>query len=441
MIKKHNFFTFILIASLLINNFIFATPVTIQKDEPSIVAESAILIDAKTGNILFQKNADKKQYPASITKLMTSLLVIENLSPSDIISFSKDAIYGIERGSSHIGMDVGEQITVDQALHGLLLMSANEVANGLAEKVGGSIESFADLMTNRAKELGAKNTHFVNPHGLHNDNHYTTAYDMAMITRGIYNNKYFLQIMKDVIYQIPPTNKTTEIRHLSQQHKLLNPHRDSSLYRPDVIGGKTGYTDIAKNTLVTIARKGDVDLIAVVLKGESSSFYQDTSKLLDYGFNSYKSITLNHQTDVVKSLPVYSVKSGKLYEVGTGRIGVAKEKNLLLNKLIKERDIKTNIDLPDYLEMGVKIGDTLGSIQYLSNGKILAESELVLSKIDFEASPYNASLPIENRALQKANYYLIVLCILIFIIACFLFIRTKRKKALTKKLRFTKTNK
>lgn len=435
MIKKHNFFIFILIASLTIHNFTFASPA----DEPSIVAESAILIDAKTGSILFEKNAQKKQYPASITKLMTALLVIENLSPNDMISFSKDAIYGIERGSSHIGMDVGEQITVDQALHGLLLMSANEVACGLAEKVSGSIESFADLMTNRAKELGAKNTHFVNPHGLHDENHYTTAYDMALITRGIYNNKYFLQIMKDVIYQIPPTNKTTEVRHLSQQHKLLNKHRDSRLYRPDVIGGKTGYTDVAKNTLVTIARKGDIDLIAVVLKGESNSFYQDTTKLLDYGFNSYKSIVLNHKADVIKSLPIYSIKSGKLYEVGTGRIGVAKEGNLLINKLIKERDIKTTITLPTYLEMGVKIGDPLGSIQYLSDGKILAESELVLSKIDFDAAPYNASMPIENRALKKVNYYLLILLAVLLMLITFLFVHTKRKKALSKKLRFTKT--
>jgi len=398
---------------------------------PVIQAESAILIDAKSHTILFEKNANKKQYPASITKIMTALLAIENLSPTDLITFSEESIFSIERGSSHIGMDVGEQITVDQALHAILLMSANEVANGLAEATSGSIENFAIKMTDRAKELGAKNTHFVNPHGLHDVNHYTTAYDMALITSYIYDNSYFQEIMKDITYQIPSTNKTTEIRYLSQQHPLMNKQRDSRMYREDVIGGKTGYTDIARHTLVTVAKHGDIELIVVILNAERDAVYSDTNKLLDYGINSYQTLNLHGPNTIIKTLPMYSVKSGQSYQAGNCAISVEKPLSLLVRSDIKERDITTRIELPEYMELGANKGAIVGDITYLHGSQILAKNNLLIKDIDFSPSPYATILPIQNKFVPSRIIYLLLLIVALLIILLF-FIKRRHNKKRTK---------
>lgn len=408
---------------------------------PTIQAEAAILMDAKTGTVLFEKNANERHYPASITKIMTALLAIENLNPTDIISFSQDAIFSIERGSSHIALDVGEQITVDQALHALLLASANEVANGLAEKVSGSIDNFAAVMTNKAKELGAKNTHFANPHGLHDENHYTTAYDMALITRNIYNNEYFLEIMSTPTYQIPPTNKTSEVRPLAQQHSMLNKFKDSSIYREDVIGGKTGYTDIARQTLVTTARKNGIDLIVVILKGERNEIYKDTTALLDYGFGSYKSLELHTPNDTLARLPIYSIKSGKLYELGTGKISVSETKNIMVENDLKQRELITQVDLPEHLEIGVQENDVVGTITYINQGKTLAQSELIVSAIDFTPAPYKANYPPVSQTISKLSLIFSTLIgAIILITIVIILIRLKAtNKFKHKKLKFSKT--
>ncbi len=405
---------------------------------PIIDAESAILIDAKSKTVLFEKNAYKKQYPASITKIMTALLAIENLSPTDIITFSKEAIFSIERGSSHIGMDVGEQITVDQALHGVLLMSANEVANGLAEAASGSIENFAIKMTDRAKELGAVNTNFVNPHGLHNDNQYTTAYDMALIASYIYNNSYFTEIMNHTTYQIPNTNKTTETRYLSQQHRLMNQQRDSKMYRPDVIGGKTGYTDIARHTLVTIAKHGDIELIVVILKSEKDSLYKDTNKLLDYGINSYRTLNLHNPNTTLKTLPMYSVKSGKLYQAGNCAISAEDPLSVLVRKDIKERDITTHIDLPEYIEIGSQKGNVIGQITYLHGTQVLAKNNLLIKDIEFSPSPYATVVPVHTKIFSDKSIYVAIFVTLLIMGLLAIRIRTvkKRRRRKIMKLKF-----
>ena len=420
---------------------IMAEPLALSA--PTIQAESAILIDAKSKTILFEKNAHKKQYPASITKLMTALLAIENLSPTDLITFSKEAIFSIERGSSHIGMDVGEQITVDQALHGVLLMSANEVANGLAEATSGSIENFGIKMTERAKELGAMNTHFVNPHGLHNENQYTTAYDMALITSYIYNDSYFSEIMRNITYQIPSTNKTTETRYLSQQHRLMNQQRDSKMYRADVIAGKTGYTDIARHTLVTVSKRSDIELIAVVLKSERDSLYTDTNALLNYGMNSYRTLSLHSPSTSLKTLPMYSIKSGQTYQAGNCSIAVEKPLSILIRKDIKERDITTHTDLPEYIELGASKGSIIGSITYLHGTQILAKNTLLIKDIEFSASPYTTVLPTPNKFIVEKKFYFVFISTIltIFFLSALRFFIKRRKRKKSTKLKFTRHRK
>lgn len=385
---------------------------------PEIAAQAAILMDAKTKTVLYEKNAYEKHYPASITKLMTALLAIENLSPDQTITFSKDAIFGIEPGSSHIGIQVDEQLTVDQALHGLLLMSANEVANGLAEAVSGSINAFADRMTDRAKELGALNTHFANPHGLHDPNHYTTAYDMALIGSYLAENDYFLSLMKDTTFNIPPTNVTNETRYLYQQHHMLNKVRNPKTYRKDVIGGKTGYTDQARHTLVTVAKQGDTTLVAVILQSEKPTLYSDTASLLDYGFASYQSLTLHTTDDILKALPCYAVKSGHSYQSANYGLAVAKDAQAIVLNSVKPEDIQLAFEVPEFLDPTYQVGDNVGSVSFTLNGKTLCKSDLIVKQIDSLPEPtfpfYESFFhsPIILCLIGIAG--LIILCLLIF---------------------------
>lgn len=406
----------------------------IDASELTIGAEAALLMDAETKTVLYEKNGYTRQYPASITKLMTALLAIENLSPEQTITFSKEAIFSIEPGSNHIGMDVGEQITVDQALHGLLLESANEVANGLGEAVSGSISGFAQLMTDRASQLGALDTHFVNPNGLHDPEHYTTAYDMALIASYLTTNDYFLQIMKDTSYQIPPTNLVDEVRYLAQQHPMINPVRNPSLFREDVIGGKTGYTDQARQTLVTMARRGETTLVAVILKAEKSTVYTDTNELLDFGFNSYTTKTLHTTDEILKTLPMYSVKSGQDYLAANCGISLAEDANLLINRLVDEEDISLSFDLPESLLPSVQSGDLIGTVDFVLNGKSLGTFNLIVSKIDWQPEP-------EFNALQKLSFLppmyvaLIVILALFMLLLLFFFIRKHHKRRKRIKMR------
>ena len=248
--------------------------------QPEIQAQGAVLMDAATGNLLYSKEAETKFYPASITKLMTALLVAEKCSLDDTVTFSKTAVTNLESGAVTLGLVEGDKLTVRQSLYGLLLKSANEVANGLAEHTAGSISKFADMMNARAKELGCTNTNFVNPNGLNNSNHYTTPHDMALIARAAFQNGTVSKIASTLSYQIPATQKAAA-RTISLGHKMLYPN--DARYYQGVIGGKTGYTSLAGNTLVTCAERDGVRLIAVIMKSKSTR-YTDTSALLDYGF-------------------------------------------------------------------------------------------------------------------------------------------------------------
>ena len=248
--------------------------------QPEIQAQGAVLMDAATGNLLYSKEAETKFYPASITKLMTALLVAEKCSLDDTVTFSKTAVTNLESGAVTLGLVEGDKLTVRQSLYGLLLKSANEVANGLAEHTAGSISKFADMMNARAKELGCTNTNFLNPNGLNNSNHYTTPHDMALIARAAFQNGTVSKIASTLSYQIPATQKAAA-RTISLGHKMLYPN--DARYYQGVIGGKTGYTSLAGNTLVTCAERDGVRLIAVIMKSKSTQ-YTDTSALLDDGF-------------------------------------------------------------------------------------------------------------------------------------------------------------
>lgn len=253
-----------------------------QAAVPQIKAEGAVLYDAVRDQVLYEKNADTRYYPASITKIMTALLVLEHCNLNDTVTFSQTAVTNLESGAVTLGVKAGDQFTVEQCLYGLLLKSANEIANGLAEHVSGSISGFAELMNQKAAALGCTNTHFVNPNGLNHSNHYTTARDMALIADAAFSNQTLCKIASSVNYDFPATASIPSVRRLTMGHKMVNPK--NSEYYNGIVGGKTGYTSLAGNTLVTCAERNGTRLIAVILKSRQTH-YSDTKALLDYGFS------------------------------------------------------------------------------------------------------------------------------------------------------------
>lgn len=256
---------------------------------PLIGAEAAILIEANTGTILYAKNIDKKEYPASITKLLTGLIAIENSSLDDIVTFSNDAVFSVPGDASGMGMDVNEQITMEQALYGILVGSANEAANAVAEHVGGSLVGFSDLMNQRARQLGCTDSHFVNANGLFDANHYTTAYDMAIIAKEFFSYELLSKMSNTETYNIPISETQPDDIWIYSHHRLLTGRQFEYEY---FIGGKTGYTDNARQTLVSCAQKDGMRLICVILKEESPAQFTDTVDLFNYGFSNFQMLNV-----------------------------------------------------------------------------------------------------------------------------------------------------
>ena len=261
----------------------------------SVQAESGIVIDADTGTVLWGQNIHNQYFPASITKIMTALIVIETCSLDETVTFSHNAVFNVEAGSCNAGIHEGDKLSVKDCLYALLLKSANEAANALAEHVAGSTEAFADMMNAKAKELGCTDTHFANPSGLNDPEHYTSTYDMALIARAAFLNPTFEEIDSTTYYKLPPNSINPEGLTIYPGHKMLK--KSTPYYYPGIVGGKTGYTTLAGNTLVTCARKNGLKLIAVILKGSTPQYWTDTKNLLDFGFENFVSVrAADHET-------------------------------------------------------------------------------------------------------------------------------------------------
>lgn len=276
-----------------------------------IAAEGGILMDANSGAILYAKNIHTPYYPASITKILTALIIIENCDLNDTLTFSHNAIFNVEGNSSSAGFDVGDKITVKDALYALLLKSANESANALAEYYAGSIDKFVDIMNQRAKELGCTESHFANPSGLNNPNHYVTAYDYALICRAAFNNPKFVEIDSTTYYKLPASRWVPAGQTIYSHHSMLK--RNNPLHYEGIIGGKTGFTSLAGNTLVTCAQRNDLKLITVILNGHMTH-YTDTKALLDFGFANFKSVKIsdagNAYGNVMQNIELVKTKNG-----------------------------------------------------------------------------------------------------------------------------------
>ncbi|WP_312043570.1 D-alanyl-D-alanine carboxypeptidase family protein [Anaerotignum sp.] len=406
-------------------------PVTIETMKaPELNAEAAILMDATTGEILFEKNSKSKMYPASITKIMTVLLALEKGNLSDTITFSHDAVYSIEPGSAHIAMQEDEQITLEQALYGILLRSANEVANAVGEYVDGSIPAFAQHMTQRAKELGCESTNFLNANGLFDENHYTTAYDMACIARELLKQEAYQKMMSNTYYEIPPTNKQTETRYLHGQHQMLNPN--SIYYYEYATGGKTGYTWEALNTLVTFAKKGDTQLIAVVLKCKGAEHYVDSKALFEYGFANFQTVKVFSAQDYIKTVKVVETYKSKTTTLGNIQ-AVPKEdvyKTIPTNTTLS--DLKIDVNCPETIDAPISVGQEIGTITAKSGATSIATSFVAQSAVAATSEEAHLAQEKESKVKLLKTIGTILLGILLSCLIVFAVTRTighlKRKK-------------
>jgi len=349
-------------------------------EAPEITSESAILVEINSGAIVYAKNPTRSMYPASTTKLMTAYLTLTNCDLDEIITYSSKAVLSLEPGSSHIGLKVGESLNVEDSLYGLLLPSANEVANGLAEHISGSISSFADLMNETAASLGCVNTNFCNANGLHDPNHMTCAYDLYLIMLACIQQSDYVRISSSKTYVRPSDELLAKEIPMATTNQFLK--KDSELYEPSVVCGKTGWTQEAGRCLVTYASQGDMDLICVVMNSENPNQYKDTQILLNYAYRNFR---------CVRPYDLDSQLSPGMLET-TSPLGLAEDPVSIL-----ELDSSSRILLPsscDFSSLTRKVTSSeAGSrrITYRLNGYPLGTASIVAAASDTTNGLWNSS--------------------------------------------------
>ncbi|MGM0379971.1 MAG: D-alanyl-D-alanine carboxypeptidase family protein [Bacillota bacterium] len=368
---------FILLIVIIINLIYpsFGQDYRISKD--NINATSSILIEANTGQILFDKNIHKKLNPASTTKLLTALLIVKDCNLEDIITVDKDSPF---TKGSRIYIEQGERLTVRQMLNALLIESANDVALSLAKHHSGSVKKFTKEMNDYAKSLGALNSNFVNPNGLHNENHYSTAFDLSLIAKQAYKNDTIRSIVKKVRYSIPPTNKVDETRYLHTSNKflysqsnnyLLNYRGEKIFAKSDIINGmKTGYTPEAGNCLIASAKTKNKELISVVLNSQGRNLYIDSKKLLDYGFNEFQLKHYYNKNDVIKEIQLNNFKKSKIKAITNNSVEIYLPKNYNITNLSTEIIIN-KINLP------INANEKIGSFNIYYKDNLLTQVDLI----------------------------------------------------------------
>lgn len=348
---------------------------------PSLISKASIVMDANTGVILYQNNANEKLYPASITKIMTALVALENSSLDEVVTFSNDAVYGIEKNSSNVGVYVGEQMTMEQCLYAMLLESANEVSTGIAEHIAGSVEAFTKLMNAKAKELGCKNTHFTNANGLHDDNHYTSAYDMALISQEAYKYSTFRTIISTKQFIVPSTNMREEPLYFNNHHEMMNPRKYLRYRYEYCTGGKTGYTDMAKNTLVSYATKDGVDLICVVMKSKNGqqpqNIFSDTIDLFDYVFNNFTQYSINDDMDTASfdSSQLFT-RFNNIFSSKHSPISISNKGNILIPNSVSLEQTTRTIEYDE--NVTIKEGENIiGHIVYTYGDRTVGRTDII----------------------------------------------------------------
>ena len=373
----------------------------------SLYSDAGILIDSKTGKVLYGKNENVKMYPASTTKILTAIIAIENCNLSDKVTASREAVISIPPGYSNAEIQPNDTISVQDLLNVFLIHSANEAGYILAEHISGSIENFANLMNEKAKEIGCTNTHFTNPSGIHNENHYSTAYDMSLIAQYCMKNETFRKIVSTPYITFSPS-EDKQLKFYNTNDLIIN---TSKYYYKYAIGIKTGYTSQAKNCLISTSSKDGLELITVILGAAhseevSSTRYVDTINLFDYGFDNYKSTEILARDSVIKNVEVENAtKDTKdLSLLAKDTISVLVPKNINIDTLEPSIEIN-NLSAP------ISEGAVVGKITYNINGE-----------------NYSTDLVAGNSVIRSDIETLIVQIVLAILFLCILTKLLKKKK-------------
>lgn len=352
---------------------------TLSEPDTSL-AEAALLMDMNTGRLIYGKNIDEQLYPASTTKMMTAILALESGRMEDTATATYEALQSITLEDSHMGILIGEELSMIDLVNGMMVVSANDAANVIAVHIGGSIEAFVDMMNRKAQELGMTGTHFMNPCGVHDDNHYTTAQDLAVLAKYCMQNADFREIVKQPRYHMEPTNKYQYARDLPSTNLFLGTARSAYYYYKPCTGIKTGTTEAAGHCLVASAEYNNMNLLTVVLKcadedyNEKAYSYIVTKRLFDFGFNNYRAGTLATPGNIVADSKVYEAKEDKRVT-----LTVDADVNALVpnsdNDISKE--VEMQVSLPDTVQAPIAKGDTLGTVLFMYRGTQIGSANLI----------------------------------------------------------------
>ena len=375
-------------------------------DEISVNAKAALIVERNTGKIIYEKDINEQNYPASTTKILTAILTIENCDLEETATVSQSAISNIPTAYVVAPLYVGEEMKVKDLLYALMLKSSNDAAYVLAEHVGGSVDGFAEMMNDKVKEIGCKNTHFVNPNGIDNKNHYTTAYDMYLISNYAMKNEAFAKIVSTYQYTLPATNKhPASDRIMKNTNNFVNP--GSAVYNKNVKGVKTGTTDLAGNCLITDSADNKLEFITVVLGAETSnSKFTETQKMIDYSFENYTLSSLHKKDDVIKSVEVKNATK----ETKNLNLVISDDITVLNNVKTNTKAIEPEITLNENIVAPISKGQELGTIKY-----------------NVEGNEYTAKLVAQNDVVIKTYYVEIAIGVGV-VIVILMIIATARKK-------------
>ena len=412
-------FATIMLAILFIGNQALAVETNLEINSPS-----AYLIESKTGRVLYEKNANEKMYPASTTKIMTAILTLENVNDlQEKATVSYENVFTVPAGYSVDTLKVGEELTIEELLYALLVKSSNEAANVLADYIAGSTESFATMMNSKAVELGCTGTNFVNPNGIQDENHYSTAHDLALMSQYAMKNSTFRKMVNTVSHTLPATNKYDRAdRNLGTTNDLIN--KKSKNYYEYAIGIKTGYTTQAKNCLVAGANKNGVELIAVLLgasKTDESGYSirdKDAKTLFEYVYNNFtnKEMSKANETIVGKTNIKKATRETKNLELMTD-----KDINILVTNDKENENIEGKIELNENLKAPIAKNTIVGTITYEANN-----------------IEYKANL-IAAEDVQKSNIIIAILGVILALVILFIIYifmeKSRRKHKKNKKYR------
>lgn len=401
--------TTIILLILLVFNFSY---VSAEEEDINLSTGAAILIDNKTNKVLYSKNENEKMYPASTTKIMTAILTIENCNLDDVVTASYDAVMSIPDGFSSANIKIGEQLTVEQLLQMLLVHSANDAANILAEHIGGSIDSFISMMNTKLNELNLQGSHFTNSYGKHDEAHYTTAHDLAFLMQYCLKNDTFRKTAGSASCAIPATNKSSGRLYNSTNELLISNNRNYYKY---LTSGKTGYTSQAKECLVSSAYKDDLELIGVVLG--SSNRFGETKQLYEYGFSNYLIKNIMNQNDIATQIEVSNGTKD------TRNLELILKDSITALITIQEQNSKfePEIILNNKISAPITENDVLGQIKY-SIGGVEYTTDLI------------ASHNVEKSMFLSYVLYIGITFIILFVCYELLFSNKKKRKKRRRRL-------